>query len=312
MRSIAQTSRKSLGMRIVQNWGLYVLLLPSLVYLIIFAYVPMYGILIAFKEYKAGLGILRSPFAAQHGLKYFSMFLNAYNFEELVVNTLRLSVYSMLAGAPFPIIFALMLNYLPRQRFKKIVQTVTYAPHFISVVVLCGMLYLLLAPTSGIVNKMIIALGGKSVFFLNSAQWFPHVYVWSGVWQHMGWDAILYIAALTNISPELHAAAIVDGANKLQRIAHIDLPGILPTVVIVLILNTGSLMNVGFEKVYLLQNNMNIATSETMATYIYKLGLINNQFSLSTAVGLFNSVINFAILVLVNFISRRLTQSSLW
>lgn len=227
-------------------------------------------------------------------------------------NTLRISVYYLLVSTPIPIAFALLLNYIERPGFKKVVQTVTYAPHFISTVVMCGMLFLLLAPTSGIINKMILALGGRSVFFLNSPEWFPHVYVWSGIWQHMGWDSIIYIAALSGISPELHEAGIVDGANKLQRIWHIDLPGILPTLVILLIMNCGALMNVGFEKVYLMQNNMNLATSETMQTYVYKIGLLNAQFSLSTAVGLFNSMVNFALLIIVNFISKRLTENSLW
>ena len=298
--------------RVMRNWGLYVLLLPTLLYAAIFLYWPMYGILIAFKDYKAPLGILGSPWTDQHGLKYFLQFFSSYSFEEIVGNTLRISVYYLLVSTPIPIAFALLLNYIERPGFKKVVQTVTYAPHFISTVVMCGMLFLLLAPTSGIINKMILALGGRSVFFLNSPEWFPHVYVWSGIWQHMGWDSIIYIAALSGISPELHEAGIVDGANKLQRIWHIDLPGILPTLVILLIMNCGALMNVGFEKVYLMQNNMNLATSETMQTYVYKIGLLNAQFSLSTAVGLFNSMVNFALLIIVNFISKRLTENSLW
>lgn len=298
--------------RIRRNWGLLLLIAPTLIYVLIFLYWPMYGILIAFKDYKGSLGILNSPWADQYGMKYFIQFFTSYNFLNVVTNTIRLSVYSLLAGFPFPILFALLLNYMRFPRWKKVVQTVTYAPHFISTVVLCGMLYLFLAPSSGMVNKLIIALGGKPVMFMNSAQLFPHVYVWSGVWQHMGWDSIIYIAALAGVSPELHEAAIIDGATKMGRIRHIDFPSILPTAIILLILNTGSLMSVGFEKVYLMQNNLNLATSETMATYVYKIGLINNQFSLSTAVGLFNSIVNFAMLVLVNSISKRVTENSLW
>ena len=195
--------------RVMRNWGLYVLLLPTLLYAAIFLYWPMYGILIAFKDYKASLGILGSPWTDQHGLKYFLQFFSSYSFEEIVGNTLRISVYYLLVSTPIPIAFALLLNYIERPGFKKVVQTVTYAPHFISTVVMCGMLFLLLAPTSGIINKMILALGGRSVFFLNSPEWFPHVYVWSGIWQHMGWDSIIYIAALSGISPELHEAGTV-------------------------------------------------------------------------------------------------------
>lgn len=305
-------NKTPLRKRILRNWGLYLLLLPTLVYAAIFLYWPMYGILIAFKNYKASLGVIGSPWADQHGFKYFIQFFNSYSFEQVVGNTLRISIYYLLVSTPIPIIFALLLNYIERPRFKKVVQTVTYAPHFISTVVMCGMLFLLMAPTSGIINKMIIALGGKSVFFLNSSEWFPHVYVWSGIWQHMGWDSIIYIAALASISPELHEAAIVDGANKVQRILHVDLPGILPTVVILLIMNCGHLMSVGFDKVYLMQNNMNMATSETMQTYVYKIGLINAQYSLSTAVGLFNSMVNFVLLLIVNWISKKLTENSLW
>ena len=301
-----------LSRRIVRNWGLYLLLLPTLIYAAIFLYWPMYGILIAFKDYKASMGIMGSPWAANHGMKYFIAFFNSYSFEQVVTNTLRISIYYLVVSTPIPIMFALLLNYIDHPKFKKTVQTVTYAPHFISTVVMCGMMFLLMAPTSGIFNKMIIALGGKSVFFLNSAEWFPHVYVWSGIWQHMGWDSIIYIAALASISPELHEAAIVDGANKVQRILHVDLPGILPTVVILLIMNCGHLMSVGFDKVYLMQNNMNLATSETMQTYVYKIGLLNAQFSLSTAVGLFNSMVNFALLLCVNWISKKLTENSLW
>lgn len=295
-----------------RNWGLLLLFLPTLIYFLVFRYLPMGGILIAFKNYKPSLGIFGSPWADNHGLKYFQMFFSSYNFPTLVQNTLRVSLYSLLAGFPFPIIFALLLNSLPGKKYKKVVQTVTYAPHFISTVVLVGMLYIFLSPSSGLVNIAIRALGGKTVMFLNSKDMFPHVYVWSSVWQHFGWDSILYIAALTNVSPELHEAAIVDGASKFQRLRYIDFPSILPTAIIMLILNTGSVMSVGFEKAYLLQNSLNLATSEVLSTYVYKVGLLNSQFSLSTAMGLFNSVVNFSMLVLVNQISKKVAGNSLW
>lgn len=312
IRPISLRRRQSLWQRIRNNWGLLLLLLPTLTFIIVFHYIPMYGILIAFKDYRSTEGILGSPWTDNYGLKNFINFFNSYNAKSIVFNTLRISLYTLLAATPCAIIFALLLNYLPQPRYKKVVQTVTYAPHFISTVVVAGMLYLLLAPTSGIINRLIMNAGGRSIFFLNSAKWFPHVYVWSHVWQHMGWDSILYIAALTGIDPQLHEAAIVDGASKMKRILHIDLPGILPTIIIVLILNAGSLMSVGFEKAYLIQNNLNIQSSEILSTYVYKVGLINNQFSFSTAIGLVNSLVNFGMLVLVNTISKRLTQNSLW
>lgn len=310
-RSVRQRLWRT-GQNIKRNWGLLLLFFPTLLYIIVFRYLPMGGILIAFKDYKPSLGIFGSPWASHHGLKYFQMFFSSYNFSTLVKNTLRVSLYSLIAGFPFPILFALLLNSLPGKRYKKVVQTVTYAPHFISMVVMVGMLYIFLSPSSGLVNIAIRALGGNTVMFLNSKDMFPHVYVWSGVWQHFGWDSILYIAALANVSPELHEAAIVDGASKWQRLRYIDFPSILPTAVIMLILNTGSIMSVGFEKAYLLQNSLNLATSEVLSTYVYKVGLLNSQFSLSTAMGLFNSVVNFTMLVLVNQISKKVAGSSLW
>lgn len=299
-------------LNVKRNWGLLLLFLPTLIYIIVFRYLPMGGILIAFKDYKPSLGIFASPWADHYGLKYFIKFFSSYNFLTLITNTLRISLYSLIASFPFPILFALLLNSLPNKRFRKVVQTVTYAPHFISMVVMVGMLYIFLTPSSGLVNIAIRALGGKTVMFLNSDEMFPHVYVWSGIWQHFGWDSILYIAALANVSPELHEAAIVDGASKWQRIRFIDFPSILPTAIIMLILNTGSVMSVGFEKAYLLQNSMNLATSEVLSTYVYKVGLLNSQFSLSTAMGLFNSVVNFGMLVLVNMVSKKVSGSSLW
>lgn len=308
------SKRRRIGFwrNIARNKGLLILLLPALVYALIFMYRPMGGILIAFKDYKPALGILKSPWTSDFGLKYFKMFLTNYGSKAVITNTVVLSLYQLVAGFPFPIIFALLLNHVVSPRYKKTVQTVTYAPHFISTVVLVGMLTIFFAPASGLVNLALEALGQNKIMFMSSSAWFRHLYVWSGIWQNTGWDSIIYIAALASVSPELHEAAIVDGATKLQRIRHIDFPSLLPTAVILLILNTGKIMTVGFEKVYLMQNSLNIATSEVMSTYIYKIGLLNAQFSLSTAVGLLNSVLNFAMLLLVNFIAGRLTESTLW
>lgn len=294
---------------IKQDGGLYLLLLPAVLYALIFLYAPMGGVLIAFKDYSPVKGIFGSPWV---GLKYFERFLNAYNFEQIFVNTLSLSAYNLVAQFPIPIIFALFLNQMRQRRFKKVVQTVSYAPHFISMVVLVGMLNVFLSPSTGIVNIIIKSLGGDAVYFLGKADLFRPVYVWSGVWQDTGRSAIIYIAALSSIDQELHEAAMVDGASKLQQTLYIDIPGIMPTAVIMLILNLGRIMSVGFEKAYLMQNTLNISTAEIISTYVYKVGLLNAQFSLSTAIGLFNSVISCVLVVFVNYIARRFSDTSLW
>jgi len=294
---------------IKQDGGLYLLLLPAVLYALIFLYAPMGGVLIAFEDYSPVKGILGSPWV---GLKYFAKFFNAYNFNQIFFNTLSLSLYNLVAQFPIPILFALLLNQMRQRRFRKIVQTVSYAPHFISMVVLVGMLNVFLSPSTGIVNILIKGLGGDAVYFLGKADLFRPVYVWSGVWQDTGRSAIIYIAALSSIEQELHEAAMVDGASKLQRTLYIDIPGIMPTAVIMLILNLGRIMSVGFEKAYLMQNTLNIASSEIISTYVYKVGLLNAQFSLSTAIGLFNSVISCVLVVFVNFIARRYSDTSLW
>jgi len=305
---LSYKSRK-IWAHIKQDGGLYLLLLPAVLYALIFLYAPMGGVLIAFKDYSPTKGIFGSPWV---GLKYFLKFFNAYNFKQIFSNTLSLSVYNLVAQFPIPILFALLLNQMRQRRFKKLVQTVSYAPHFISMVVLVGMLNVFLSPSTGVVNAIIKSFGGEAVYFLGKADLFRPVYVWSGVWQDTGRSAIIYIAALASIEQELHEAAMVDGANKLQRTIYIDIPGIMPTAVIMLILNLGRIMSVGFEKAYLMQNTLNIANSEIISTYVYKVGLLNAQFSLSTAIGLFNSVISCALVVFVNFIARRYSDTSLW
>ena len=313
MSTFTRRSRlHTLVVSVRRNWGLLVLLLPAVIFALIFMYRPMAGILIAFKDYKPAKGIFGSPWTSQNGLKYFNMFFDTYNCWSVIWNTISLSLYTLIAGFPIPIMFALLLNQTQHLRFKKVVQTVTYAPHFISMVVLVGIMRILLAPSSGLVNLAIAALGGEKLMFLTDPNWFRHLYVWSGVWQNTGWDSIIYIAALASVSPELHEAATVDGASRFQRILYVDLPSIIPTAVTLLILNTGKVMTVGFEKVYLMQTSLNLSASEVLSTYIYKIGLINGQFSLSTAVNLFNSLVNLMMLVIVNFISRKLTETSLW
>ena len=292
-----------------QYWQIWVFILPTLVYYIVFAYMPMYGAQIAFKDFIPIKGITGSPWV---GFKHFIRFFESPYFGEIMGNTIIISLYSLCVGFPIPIIFALLLNYQRNQKFKKIVQTVSYAPHFISTVVMVGMLLLMLSPSTGIVNTVIEALGGQRINFMGEAKMFRHIYVWSGVWQGMGYNAIIYIGALTAISPELHEAAKVDGATIWKRILHIDIPGIMPTIIILLIMQTGSLLSVGFEKTYLMQNNINSKYSEVISTYVYKTGLSRGQFSYGSAIGLFNSAVNFAILATVNAISNKVGSSSLF
>lgn len=295
--------------RIQKSWQLYLVILLPVIYLIIFKYAPMYGISIAFKDYIATKGITGSPWA---GLKHFQYFFTSPLLFRLLYNTVGISLYSLLAGFPLPLILAVSLNEVKCVPFKKTVQMVTYAPYFISTVVMVSILLQFLSPQIGIVNNIIKMLGGEAINFMGEPDYFKSLYVWSGVWQYTGYSSIIYLAALTNIDPELHQAAIVDGASKLKRIWHIDIPGIMPTAVILLILNAGQLMNVGFEKVYLMQNNLNMSTSDVIATYVYRMGLLNSQFSYSTAVGLFNSAVNMVLLVIVNQAARKLGETSLW
>ena len=293
-----------------RNWILYLFLVPAVVYIAIFMYAPMYGLVIAFKDFSASKGIMGSPWV---GTKWFSTFFNAPRFWQILKNTLALSVYSLVVGFPLPVILALIINGIGNTRAKKFRQTVTYMPYFISTVVLVGMMSVLFSPRSGIVNTLLSYLGGRGdTFFMGESKFFRHMYVWSGVWQSTGWNSIIYIAALTGVSQELHEAAKIDGANKLQRILNVDLPAIMPTMVILLIMNCGSILSVGYEKVYLLQNDLNTPVSEVISTYIYKMGLQQQRFSYSTAIGLFNNVVNFIILITVNRVSKKINGMGLF
>ena len=294
-----------------KNYQLYLILLLPLLYFVIFHYVPMYGAQIAFRRFLAVEGILGSPWV---GLDFFVKFFQSYQFGRVVGNTVGISVYTLLAGFPVPILLALMLNNSSMPRFRKTVQMVTYAPHFISTVVLVGLILQFLSSRFGAINQLIKALGMEPVLFMGEPAFFKSIYVWSGVWQNAGWGTIIYLAALAGIDPTLHEAAIVDGASKLQRTVHIDVPGILPTAIIILILNMGQLMNVGFEKVFLMQNALNLQASEIIQTYVYKIGIAASlpNYSYGAAIGLFNSVINFVLIVIVNSIARRVGDTSLW
>lgn len=295
--------------KMIGDYQLYLLALPAVAYLFIFHYIPMYGVTIALKHYNPLEGILGSPWA---GFQHFERFFNLYQFWPLIKNTIGLSLYQLIVGFPVPILLALLLNQTRNKRFKSFVQTVTYAPHFISIVVLVGMVTLFLSPRSGFINHLIVAFGGEAILFMGEPAYFKTIYVLSGIWQNMGWSSIIYLAALASISPELYEAAKVDGASKWKQILHIDIPGIMPTAIILLILNVGQLLNVGFHKVYLMQNPLTEASQEIISTYIYKVGLIQAQYSFSTAVGLFNALINIVLLFGVNYFARRVSNSSLW
>jgi putative aldouronate transport system permease protein len=292
-----------------RDYQLLLLCAIPLAYFVVVHYIPMYGVQIAFKDFKASKGIWESEWV---GLKWFRRFFSSSQFWPVIRNTLSLSFLQILLGFPVPILLAILLNQVRNQRFRKFVQSVVYSPHFISIVVLAGMLYIFLSPRNGFVNTVIKFFGGQPIFFLGEAKYFKITFVLSGIWQHAGWSAIIYIAALAGISPDLYEAAQVDGANKWQRVWHIDLPGILPTIVMMLILEMGKVMNLGFQKAYLLQNAQNLAASEIISTYIYKVGLINAQYSYSTAINLFNNIVNIILLVSMNSLSRRITENSLW
>ena len=302
--------RKQTWKLMKRNWLLYVFIVPALLYVILFSYAPMYGLQIAFKNYTFAKGISGSEWA---GLKWFERFFNLPRFWTIFKNTISISSYSMIVSFPLPIILALILNNVKNAKWKKFAQTITYMPHFISTVVLVGMISLFFSPRSGIVNTLISFVGGSGdVYFMGKAGYFPHLYVWSGVWQGMGWGSIIYMAALAGVDPTLHEAAMIDGANKFKRVLHIDLPTIMPTMAIMLIMKCGQLMNIGYEKVYLMQNDLNVTASEVISTYVYKQGLQSQQYSYSTAIGLFNNIISFTMLVIVNKVVKKLSGSGLW
>ena len=289
------------------RWQLFLFMLLPLVFVLIFEYYPIFGEQIAFKNYSVGKGIWGSPWA---GFSNFERFFKSFQFSRVVGNTLKISLYSLAVSFPLSFAFALMLNLVRGARFKKMVQTITYIPHFISVVVVVGMINQVFNPVVGLYGNL-YRLFVPDVYpenLLTNPNTFIHFYVWSSVWQSLGWNTIIYIAALSSVDPELHEAAEIDGASRLRRVIHIDMPAILPTASIMLILNAGSLMSVGFEKVYLMQNSMNLLYSEVISTYVYKTGMTGGgaNFSYATAIGLFNSVINCAMLLGVNLLAGKL------
>jgi len=302
-------SARRVWRRIIRHWQLYLLLLPVILYFAIFHYAPMYGIQIAFRDYSLKGGITGSPWV---GAYYFERFFRSYYFKRLIQNTLGISLYQLTVGFPLPILLAVMLNEVRNIKFKKTVQMATYAPHFLSSIVLVGMIITFLSPRNGIINKFIVFFGGEVTNFMVNPGAFKTIYVLSGVWQSTGWNSIIYVAALAGINPELFEAAKIDGAGKLQRIAYITLPSLFPTAVILLILNCGQLMSVGFEKVFLMQNDANRSASDVISTYVYSQGLLGGQFSFAAAVGLFNAVVNFFLLLTVNWLSKRNSGAGLF
>ncbi|MBR2718308.1 MAG: sugar ABC transporter permease [Clostridia bacterium] len=294
---------KSLGRRILEHWQLYLLLLVPVVITVIYKYIPMYGVQIAFRDFKASRGFLGSEWV---GWEWFERFFTAPTFSRMISNTVLLSFFSLLWSFPIPIILALAMNQMRFKRYRRVVQTVLYAPHFISIMVVCGMIRIFLSPSGGLLNLLL----GTKIDFLTEASAFRTIYIVSGIWQEAGWGTIVYLATLSTVDPALYEAAKIDGASMFQRIAHIDFPALVPMAVLMLIMSAGSLMNVGFEKVWLLQTDLNKATSDVIAVYVYQQGIENAKYSYATAVGLFNTVINIALLFIVNTIAKKAADVS--
>ena len=296
-----------------KDWQLYLFLLVPVIYILIFKYVPMGGLVLAFKEYKVRKGIWGSDWV---GLEHFIRFFESYEFERVLKNTIVLSVYTLAVSFPFPIMFALMINSVRNEKFKKVTQTIVNMPHFISVVVMVGILFSVFHNRTGLYGNLMHSFTGKwPEDLFGSPDSFRHFYVWSAVWQHFGWDSIIYTAALSSVDPSYHEAAQIDGASRLKRVVHVDLPTILPTIITMLILRMGSVLTIGFEKVYLLQNSLNLSASQTISTYVYQVGLSaqgNGEFSYATAIGMFNNVVEFILVLIVNKISKKVSETSLW
>lgn len=307
----ASLERKSFKVRFQRTWPLFALLLPAIIYLLIFNYYPMYGAVIAFKNYKINKGIWGSDWV---GLKYFEKFLSYYQFPLILKNTLRISVYSIIASFIVKLVLSLSLNCMRTEGYKKVIQTVTYMPHFISTVVMVGILIRFFNPTIGPISKLIQMLGGTDRDLMGVAEAVPHIYVWSGIWQNAGWATILYLATLSGVDPTLHEASIVDGATRMHRVWHIDLPTLTPTIVITLIMDMGRVMSVGADKMLLMQNDLNLSTTQIISTYVYEIGIASAmpQYSYGAAISLFNTVINFALLMIANTVSKKLNQAALW
>jgi putative aldouronate transport system permease protein len=301
-------SRTVLG-SLKRDYQLWIMILPAIIVIFIFNYIPMYGVQLAFRDYDFSKGITGGQW---QGLFYFKQFIDSYLFTDLMVNTFMISFTSIILGFPAPIILALVLNQIRRKRMKRLMQTTVYLPHFISIIVLVGMLNVLLSSETGIAGYMLRSIGLGHINLLASSTSFIPVYVLSDIWQHCGWSSIIYLAALSSVDPQLYDSAKIDGASRWQTIRYIDYPTLLPTIIILFILSMGNILNTGFEKIFLMQNSLNLPVSEVIATYVYKIGIVSSQFSYASAIGLFNTLINFIFLFAMNTISRRVSSTSLF
>ena len=317
--SVAARSRalklreSSLFRRFYRDRYYLALLLPGIAYFVIFQYIPIYGLQVAFKDFSFRGGILGSPWADQFGMANFIRFFSVYNVGRLIANTFLLNLYSLIFAFPVPIVLAVMLHESPSAPFRRSIQTVTYLPNFISIVAIIGIMRMMLSPGSGSVNRLLGLIGIEPIYFMIEPGWFRPLYVISGIWQTAGFGAIVYLAALASINPELYEAAIIDGTGRIQRIRHVSIPGILPVVAILFIFNMGNMLSSGFEKVLLMQHGTNLEVSDVIGTFIYRVGLTTvGNYDLATAVGLFNTVINFALLVTANAVVRRVAGTGLW
>lgn len=306
--SLPDRMRKGLK-QMRKHWQFYLLIALPLIYIIVFCYIPMPGVLMAFERYSPSKGLLGSDWV---GLQHFKQFFASLSSTRIIWNTLRIGLYSLIAGFPIPIILAVAVNEVANKRFKKSVQMITYAPYFISTVVLVGILAQITDPRLGVLNKIIELFGGDPINFMGNPKMFDHLYVWSGIWQGVGYNSVIYIAALAGVSKELQEAAVVDGASRWKRIWHVDLPSIRPQIIILLIFSVGNVLNIGYEKIYLMQNDLNIQTSEVISTFVYKVGLVNADYGFSTAVGLFNAVISIILLTTTNYIAKKTTDTGIW
>ena len=311
VNTTSNDKRNNLMLRFKRTWPLFVLLMPAVVYILVFCYYPIYGAQIAFRYYTVADGIINSRWI---GLKNFSDFFHYYEFPTLLVNTLRISIYSIIVNSAVRLILALSINCMRREGLKKIIQTVTYMPHFISMVVMVGIVIRFLNPRLGIISKAIQFFGGTNRDLMGIPQMIPHLYVWSGVWQDAGWSTILYLATLSSVDAQLHEAALVDGANRFQRVLHIDIPTLVPTIVLCLIMDVGHVLSVGSQKMLLMQNDLNKTTSEIISTYVYSVGIqsASPRYSYASAISLFNNIVNFVMIMTVNGICKRLNQTTLW
>lgn len=290
-------------------WDLYLLLVPVAAYFILFQYLPMYGLQIAFKDYSPRKGYWGSPWV---GFEHFTRFLSSYNFWQIMYNTVSISVLTLIFTFPLPIMLALLLNETRSKRFKGALQTITYTPHFLSTVVVVGMMVAFVSPSTGIINQLIRLFGGQPVYFMTKPEWFKPLYIISDIWKNTGWSSIIFVSALANVDLGLYEAAKVDGANRRQRLFHIIFPCLAPTMIIMLILSCGKIMGVGFEKIFLMQTDLTLGISQVISTYVYQQGIVQSQFSYATAVGIFDSLINFAVLLIVNRIAKKASDISLW